>query len=86
MSSDYYDYQRDTIENQLMQRSDWEQEQANMADYYAKRNQQTKDELVEYLVTTERAQFNDSRRQEMEDLRLVSDLRDLADRIERRYR
>ena len=86
MYSDYYDYQRDTIENQLMQRIDWEQEQANMADYYAKRNQQTKDELVEYLVTTERAQFNDSRRQEMEDLRLVSDLRDLADRIERRYR
>lgn len=86
MYSNYYDYQRDTIENQLMQRIDWEQEQANMADYYARRNQQTKDELVEYLVTTEKAQYADSRRQEMEDLRLVSDLRDLADRIERRYR
>lgn len=86
MHSNYLDYQRDIIESQLMQRIDWEQEQANMAEYYAKRNRRTKDELVDYLMHTEQSQLTDARRKEMEDLRLAADLRDLADRIEGRYK
>lgn len=86
MYNNYHDYQRDVIESQLLDRIDWEQEQANMADYYANRKQQAKDELVEYLTGRETLQTVDAQRREMEDMKLASDLRDLADRIEARYK
>lgn len=86
MYNNYQDYQRDVIESQLLDRIDWEQEQANMADYYANRKQQAKDELVEYLTGRETLQTADAQRREMEDMKLASDLRDLADRIEARYK
>jgi len=86
MYSNYQDYQRDVIESQLLDRIDWEQEQANMASYFKSRKEHIMDEVTECVGQISSEEQSAMRRQEMEDMRLASDLRQLADRLEARYK
>lgn len=81
----YSNYQRDATESILMQFIDWEQEQADIQSYREELDMQKQSEIDAALSESESAAIEQSRIREMEDLRLVAELRDLADRIERRY-
>lgn len=86
MRNDYYDYQRDIIESQLMQRIDWEQEQADMVMQYMKRKRSIENDIAECEAQIQMSDQTTRRQQEMEDLRLAADLREIADRLEARYK
>lgn len=74
----YLDYQRDWTENELHNRVYYEQKQADIAEYQA-----IKEEEQEEL---RRQSLTQRQLEEQEDMRLAADLRELADRIERRYK
>lgn len=86
MYNNYQDYQRDIIESQLMQRIDWEQEQADMVMQYMKRRRRIEDEIAECEAQIQQSDQTARRQQEMEDLRLAADLREMAERLEARYK
>jgi hypothetical protein len=86
MYSDSYDYQRDITEGILMQFIDWEQEQADIQSYKEEMAMANQSDIEHALQESESAAWADSRIREMEDLRLAADLRNLAERIERRYK
>lgn len=86
MYSDSYDYQRDITEGILMQFIDWEQEQADIQSYKEEMAMTKQSDIEHALQESESATWADSRITEMEDLRLAADLRNLAERIERRYK
>lgn len=74
----YLDYQRDWMENELYNRVYHEQQQADIEEYRAAKAEE-QEELRRQLLTQRQLE-------EQEDLRLAADLRELADRIERRYK
>ena len=86
MYTDAYEQQRDIMESQLCDYIDWEQEQADMATQERDRRAKLKEEADEYQTYATQAEKLLYPRDEINDLRLAQDLRDLADRIEARYK
>jgi len=70
---------KDWMEGQLMDLIDWEQRMADMSEQ-RDRHQREIDEIRQQYY------YGDDRNYEQEDLQLVEDLRNLAARIERRYK
>ena len=73
------DYQQEWIEGQLLEMADWEQKLADMAEAKIKEQERLDQIRHEFY-------YGADRNYEQEDMQLVADLRDLANRIERRYR
>lgn len=74
----YLDYQRDWTENELYNRVYHEQKQADIEEYRAMK--------VEEQEELRRQSLTQRQLEEQADLKLASELRELADRIERRYK
>lgn len=70
---------KDWMEGQLMDLIDWEQRMADMAEQRRLRKKEVDDIRREVY-------YGDDRNYEQEDLQLAQDLRNLAERIERRYK
>lgn len=70
---------KDWMEGQLMDLIDWEQRMADMAEQRRLRQKEA-DEIRREVY------YGDDRNYEQEDLQLAQDLRNLAERIERRYK
>ena len=75
----YNEFDKDWTEGQLLEMADWEQKLADMAE--AKIREQERLDQIRYEFY-----YGSDRNYEQEDLQLVADLRDLANRIERRYK
>lgn len=73
------DYNKDWTESLLMNLIDWEQEMADRAE-------ETYNKQKEIDNIRRQVYYGDDRNYEQEDLQLAQDLRNLADRIERKYK
>lgn len=76
--NEYLDYQRDIMEAELHNRICYEQKQADIAEHIMQK-QEENDALRRNAIIQRELE-------EQADLKLAADLRDLADRIERRYK
>lgn len=74
----YLDFQRDWTEAELHNRVYYEQKQADIAEYRSSK--------LEEQEELRRKALLDREEEERADLMLAADLRELADRIERRYK
>jgi len=79
MYQSQYDYQKDLIESQLMEKIDWEQDMADLSEERQRQQQEIED-------IRRQVYYGDDRNYEQEDLQLAHDLRTLAERIERKYK
>lgn len=74
----YLDYQRDWTEAELYNRVYHEQKQADISEYIANKKEEQDEASRQALIEREL--------EEQADLKLAADLRELAYRIERKYR